>query len=357
MHKGIKSFYIIITYILFINTALFSQTILKTADILFNEGMEFRALELYTSWLSQKQSSKQQNFLPILLRSAKIIENPELSLKLVKRYYSNLDEDGKYKVALFISSQSDIIGDLEEAYTYYIKAISLKPKDSELIVYRAASLLAEMGEKQKASKLLQPIIKKCKNQTVRASSIMLYSRLLAEQGQIEQAIKTASFVFKLKLKNYPPVTKYWLSFLIKNYPQKSNNLKKQYKKLKTSKSFNYFKPVPSPAMILSGLLSDSDSLYIEKKIVKSDNKIEKKPEIKTLKKDVTPLIQVGSFTDIENSQYFAKDVNKRGFETEIREDADKKHFRVFVVFDGKEPFEQLLLRLKDASLEGYLVFE
>jgi cell division protein FtsN len=72
------------------------------------------------------------------------------------------------------------------------------------------------------------------------------------------------------------------------------------------------------------------------------------------------LVQAGSFRDPENARYLVRDLEARGFEARLVEKTvgEARYYRVVVGQElNPESAQALLLRLKDAGFEGFLLLE
>jgi cell division protein FtsN len=72
------------------------------------------------------------------------------------------------------------------------------------------------------------------------------------------------------------------------------------------------------------------------------------------------LVQAGSFRDPENARYLARDLVARGFEAHLVEKTvgEVRYYRVVVGREqSSESAQALILRLKDAGFEGFLLLE
>ena len=72
------------------------------------------------------------------------------------------------------------------------------------------------------------------------------------------------------------------------------------------------------------------------------------------------LVQAGSFRDPENARYLVRDLGARGFEARVVEKpvGDTRYYRVLVGAEQTPDSAQvLILRLKDAGYEGFLLLE
>ncbi len=69
-------------------------------------------------------------------------------------------------------------------------------------------------------------------------------------------------------------------------------------------------------------------------------------------------VQVGSFRDVENAQYMARDVRNLGFEVAIRSRSrGGSHYHQVIVDPGGDTAQQTVVKLKEHGLEGFLVFD
>ena len=72
------------------------------------------------------------------------------------------------------------------------------------------------------------------------------------------------------------------------------------------------------------------------------------------------LVQAGSFRDPENARYLVRDLGARGFEARVVEKSlgEARYYRVVVGPEqSPESAQALILRLKDAGYEGFLLLE
>ncbi len=364
------------------------DSLLQTADLLYLEGLHPQALELYSKWLPLKSSQRKTVFPDILFRTASLIEEPQLSIQLLERYIPQLNQkEDRFKGYLIAGTEADLIGDILKAHDCYQNALSISQKeiDSPLpmrsqkkwlqshwqVAYYCAAAAAEMGNRKEAAERLKPIVKSCPNRSIKAFSIMLYSRLLAELGQRQESIRTAEMIFKLNLKRWPSVAQYWIEFLIREYPKDTVALNAAYQAVVKKGDPLLVEAVPTPSMILSGLFKKAEEKKegvsssskkkvhsVKKKVVQpNDKKTVKKEKRKEPEKKRINLIQVGSFKDRSNADFFSKDVQKKNFDSFVSYSSQTQYYRVFVRPRDAESIETLLIQLKDSGFEGYLVFE
>lgn len=382
-----KRLILLLSLLLFFSFPTFSQSAqerLIQADHLFQEGKVNEAVEIYQTLLSHVGFQRQKEFGKALYWVALLEPMPQIALGYLEKYLPAVEHpEYQFELIFLLAIHYDLLGETLSALKHYQKAIAIydkAPLPSQKTLYLkarffSATLLAQMGQTQEAKVASLAIIKEDADPSFTVQAVLLQSRLLVEEGKIEEGIEAVQALFRQNEFRSSPLFRYWCNFLIDHYPLQTTILKDSYERLKKSEGdYPLAEAIPTLSMILSDLKNSSmvplntqeiaEKEESEKEI--SSVSVEQQAPPKALPKETlqpaknTPpaqknyWIQVASFSDKENALFYAKELKKKDFPYKITL-AKSGVYRVYVIPKAGEDLNLLFLKLKDAGFEGLLV--
>lgn len=338
MNRGFmkESHLIIIFMILFLlsPTVVFADP-LQEARQFSAAGENEKALELYTSWLSDNETSSL--FPDILEESLSIIKDPDEQLTYLSVLKSRLSRQKTGVINIRSGILLEMLGNIEQALTLY-EDVSYGGTTGSIALLRAAELRFQVGDTQKAELQARAILGTTSDQAQKTRAIVLLSRISCVKGEREAAEQLMRDVPDPSEPSYI----LWLALLKDGEGHGP-----------LDEAFLAGEVLPySGALDTFGLLPDPQET-------------EKNPEesaILTGPAVTDPeliSIQIGSFLDRENAEYRILDLEKVGIEgaiVEIERD-EKIYFRVIVPDIPYEKLQEEILRLKTHGFEGFPLYE
>lgn len=388
----IKRFFLFWLILFLTPLILQSEPSLEEAKSLEEQGKAAAALTAYHQWLKANPSSPQYG--EIVLHASGLETDPNRLLEFLK---SSLDQIQKQressgspaaeteKIAFRLSLLQELLGKIEEAWRGYESSTAASPQYK----LNFAALLVEQGKLERALEVLDGIAAAIAlsggkdgvsaNRDIILRSRILKARILALQNEVGPAERAFRELLVLKIKN-EYLAEALLAFfeLLINEKRRSEaaEVLKELR-LKFSRSPEYilaqamwenrvdaavifaFSPLrlfhasPGKAILPSG---SGERQPVVTAVVE-----EKKAPVPPLVSSEEPLVlvQAGSFKMKENAEYLAKDLQGLGFTARIVDFKleDKLYYRVVVDPPRVvEEAQKVLMRLKDAGFEGFLLF-
>jgi tetratricopeptide (TPR) repeat protein len=342
------------------------------------KGDRAGAAALYEQWLAANPASPE--FTQVLFHAADIHPRLTSSLALLEKYLSHSsDKAARSAILGKTATLYEISGDFVKAQALFGEAYSVNPGEAAFpFLYRSARLLFELGEVQKSEDSARVVARLCKNPVTKKRSAFLLTRILAASGKLEEALNIA-----LRLtedSSNPGDNESIFRFIVTladslgSEPERSLALQKLAKDYPDSPEFRLASQAagqsrrgavtqfPTPSALLNPL-PPGLSVHGSSATAENPPPAAEVPAAASAPETAKPgprAVQTGSFSVRENAEYMIRDLARLGFTAEILEAAGKTGsliYKVAIPLDGgPEEAQKLLIRLKEKSVEGFLLF-
>jgi tetratricopeptide (TPR) repeat protein len=344
---------------------------LETALEKEKKGDRAGAVASCEEWLKANPLSPE--FVKTLFHAADIHPDLKQSIVLLEKYQGTPpDKAAQSAITGKTATLYEISGNFPKAQRLYEEAYSANPgEETFAFLYRSARLLFELGETRKSEDQARVISSLCKNPVTKKRAAFLLTRIIAASGNPENALALALrltedasgpadnesiylFIFTLadSLGKQPERT-LALQRLAKDYPDSPEF---RIASQAAGRGGGSVSALPTPSALLNP--------FPQPKAPSAAASSETPPAAQTpaatpRQEPVATAVQTGSFSVRENAEYMVKDLAAFGFTAEIRETAGKTGnpvYKVVVPIPRPEETQTLLIRLKEKSIEGFLLF-
>lgn len=377
----IKRFFLFWLILFLTPLILQGEPSLEEAQSLEEQGKAAAALTAYRQWLKANTSSPQYG--EVVLHASALEPDPNRLLEFLKSSLDQIKKQGESsdplpaeagKIALRLSLLQELLGNIEAAWRGYESSTVALPQYK----LNLAALLVEQGKLEKALEVLDGIAPAIAlsggkegvsaNRDIIIRSRILKARILALQNKIAPAERTLRELLALRIKSdYLAEALLALFELLINEKRRSDGAEVlEELRLKFPRSPEYILAQAiwenrvdavvvfafSPLRLLHSTLG-SGSL--------TDTAEEKKAPLPgpVSSEEQLVLVQVGSFRMKENAEYLASDLQGLGFAACIVDFKLEDNLYYRVVVDPPrvvEEAQKVLMHLKDAGFEGFLLF-
>lgn len=379
----IKRFFLFWLILFLTPLILQSEPSLEEAKSLEEQGKAAAALTAYRQWLKANPSSPQYG--EIVLHASVLETDPDRLLEFLK---SSLDQIQKQressgspaaeteKIAFRLSLLQELLGKIEEAWRGYESSTAASPQYK----LNFAALLVEQGKLERALEVLDGIAAAIAlsggkdavsaNRDIIIRSRILKARILALQNKVGPAERAFRELLVLKIKNEylaEALLAFFELLINENRRSEAAEVLKELR-LKFSRSPEYilaqamWENRVDAAVIFAfsplRLFHASPGKAILPLVTVVEEKKAPVPPLVSSEETLV-LVQAGSFKMKENAEYLAKDLQGLGFTARIVDFKleDKLYYRVVVDPPRVvEEAQKVLMRLKDAGFEGFLLF-
>ncbi|HEB11499.1 MAG TPA: SPOR domain-containing protein [Spirochaetales bacterium] len=377
----IKRFFLFWLILFLTPLILQGEPSLEEAQSLEEQGKAAAALTAYRQWLKANTSSPQYG--EVVLHASALEPDPNRLLEFLKSSLDQIKKQGESsnplpaeagKIALRLSLLQELLGNIEAAWRGYESSTVALPQYK----LNLAALLVEQGKLEKALEVLDGIAPAIAlsggkegvsaNRDIIIRSRILKARILTLQNKIAPAERTLRELLALRIKSdYLAEALLALFELLINEKRRSDGAEVlEELRLKFPRSPEYILAQAiwenrvdavvvfafSPLRLLHSTLG-SGSL--------TDTAEEKKAPLPgpVSSEEQLVLVQVGSFRMKENAEYLASDLQGLGFAAYIVDFKLEDNLYYRVVVDPPrvvEEAQKVLMHLKDAGFEGFLLF-
>ncbi len=377
----IKRFFLFWLILFLTPLILQGEPSLEEAQSLEEQGKAAAALTAYRQWLKANTSSPQYG--EVVLHASALEPDPNRLLEFLKSSLDQIKKQGESsdplpaeagKIALRLSLLQELLGNIEAAWRGYESSTVALPQYK----LNLAALLVEQGKLEKALEVLDGIAPAIAlsggkegvsaNRDIIIRSRILKARILTLQNKIAPAERTLRELLALRIKSdYLAEALLALFELLINEKRRSDGAEVlEELRLKFPRSPEYILAQAiwenrvdavvvfafSPLRLLHSTLG-SGSL--------TDTAEEKKAPLPgpVSSEEQLVLVQVGSFRMKENAEYLASDLQGLGFAACIVDFKLEDNLYYRVVVDPPrvvEEAQKVLMHLKDAGFEGFLLF-
>lgn len=377
----IKRFFLFWLILFLTPLILQGEPSLEEAQSLEEQGKVAAALTAYRQWLKANTSSPQYG--EVVLHASALEPDPNRLLEFLKSSLDQIKKQGESsdplpaeagKIALRLFLLQELLGNIEAAWRGYESSTVALPQYK----LNLAALLVEQGKLEKALEVLDGIAPAIAlsggkegvsaNRDIIIRSRILKARILTLQNKIAPAERTLRELLALRIKSdYLAEALLALFELLINEKRRSDGAEVlEELRLKFPRSPEYILAQAiwenrvdavvvfafSPLRLLHSTLG-SGSL--------TDTAEEKKAPLPgpVSSEEQLVLVQVGSFRMKENAEYLASDLQGLGFAACIVDFKLEDNLYYRVVVDPPrvvEEAQKVLMHLKDAGFEGFLLF-
>lgn len=377
----IKRFFLFWLILFLTPLILQGEPSLEEAQSLEEQGKAAAALTAYRQWLKANTSSPQYG--EVVLHASALEPDPNRLLEFLKSSLDQIKKQGESsdplpaeagKIALRLSLLQELLGNIEAAWRGYESSTVALPQYK----LNLAALLVEQGKLEKALEVLDGIAPAIAlsggkegvsaNRDIIIRSRILKARILTLQNKIAPAERTLRELLALRIKSdYLAEALLALFELLINEKRRSDGAEVlEELRVKFPRSPEYILAQAiwenrvdavvvfafSPLRLLHSTLG-SGSL--------TDTAEEKKAPLPgpVSSEEQLVLVQVGSFRMKENAEYLASDLQGLGFAAYIVDFKLEDNLYYRVVVDPPrvvEEAQKVLMHLKDAGFEGFLLF-
>ena len=377
----IKRFFLFWLILFLTPLILQGEPSLEEAQSLEEQGKAAAALTAYRQWLKANTSSPQYG--EVVLHASALEPDPNRLLEFLKSSLDQIKKQGESsdplpaeagKIALRLSLLQELLGNIEAAWRGYESSTVALPQYK----LNLAALLVEQGKLEKALEVLDGIAPAIAlsggkegvsaNRDIIIRSRILKARILTLQNKIAPAERTLRELLALRIKSdYLAEALLALFELLINEKRRSDGAEVlEELRVKFPRSPEYILAQAiwenrvdavvvfafSPLRLLHSTLG-SGSL--------TDTAEEKKAPLPgpVSSEEQLVLVQVGSFRMKENAEYLASDLQGLGFAACIVDFKLEDNLYYRVVVDPPrvvEEAQKVLMHLKDAGFEGFLLF-
>lgn len=377
----IKRFFLFWLILFLTPLILQGEPSLEEAQSLEEQGKAAAALTAYRQWLKANTSSPQYG--EVVLHASALEPDPNRLLEFLKSSLDQIKKQGESsdplpaeagKIALRLSLLQELLGNIEAAWRGYESSTVALPQYK----LNLAALLVEQGKLEKALEVLDGIAPAIAlsggkegvsaNRDIIIRSRILKARILTLQNKIAPAERTLRELLALRIKSdYLAEALLALFELLINEKRRSDGAEVlEELRLKFPRSPEYILAQAiwenrvdavvvfafSPLRLLHSTLG-SGSL--------TDTAEEKKAPLPgpVSSEEQLVLVQVGSFRMKENAEYLASNLQGLGFAAYIVDFKLEDNLYYRVVVDPPrvvEEAQKVLMHLKDAGFEGFLLF-
>ncbi len=350
----------IISMLMISNGIVFSQEQSELSDLVGRADFFSRLREEYTS-----------------------ADSPHDALDLIKEFLPAVEQDDhRHTLLLDMARIEEQIGKLQEAQLHYQSAaFAPSGKRDFHALYLSALLLIEFANYEQALLQCRHIVRESTDTELTHMARMQEARILQHQDREAEAATVLHALYEAR-EQLPAGVLYGMYMLYASLPEESDTeIHSIAKQLETrfpdSPEYGLLqdqiarKPT---AEVSLGLLSVPDSPPPHREAVpdtliqsteKTDSDDDSDDESngegegdENKQNQKSHAIQTGSFRDAENAHYMQRELEKQGFTAMVvqADVNDSTFYRVLVPIAYGESEEEIVLKLKEKSFEGYPVY-
>ena len=296
--------------------------------------------------------------------SALTLQDAESQLGTVEQ---SLTENQAIDGYRHVAAIAELSGRLQSALEYYGKAGALGHEESE---FQAAAILYELGRIAEAEERARRLVFGAGDYSVRRRATGVVARCMAADGRTAEALSLLSTVAAIdETEHLEPET---LLLLLRLAEDEGRGDLAERTRRRLGELFpGSIELALAAADPTSITLAPSLPELLERPLEPPAQQVGGREGDTRARPDAGPLpsagrveestpigVQIGSFRDLENAEYMARDLRQRGFTVEIlssrRNDAEL-HRVVVPTVTGQDP-QRLLMELKSNGVEGFLLF-
>ena len=340
--------------LLFITPHLFSISF-DEAAALDREGKITEAVEAYR-WLLENDDEK---YCEIASRLVYLVSNLDEKRRLLADAIGVCKEpEALHSFYVALAGVEEITGNLESAQKYYQSASLALPEKKDFgSLLQSAVLLFELGNYRGAEAQATVIKETCRLDELVSAAEVLLSRVFLATDREDKSLQIAFSILKKETADLRPAALLWVVEL-SGYLGKSELRERAAERLisefpDSPEAAIYggdIGRVPSPSVFIGLRQTDNEAKAAETAIV---------DDTADQEEGVTLSVQTGLYSVRENAEYALKDLEKEGFNAEIREReiGDSVYYRVLIADVGPDQIDGVILELKEKGFEGFRVYE
>ena len=333
-------------------------------------GKRAEALRLYRAWLEEHPRSA--SVAAVLGEALRLEPSPKEAARLLLGALA-ADPPGRAEILRRDGGLLEVAGRVEEAAALYRSV----PGDPELAL-RLAALLVGQGEGKEALAVLEPLRPPAGGAGGEAAGAAARVELLRGRAlRLEERLPEAEAAFRAAAPASPGAALELFLLLEGRLPKSGADealavLEARFpgspeaalaRGVREGKAASGVERAVNPADLLEAASAGGPTAGAPAPPVTAAPTAAPPPAVPPAATRAAPagvLIQTGSFTVEENAQYMVRDLQRAGYSARVlkRELGGKSFFRVVVAPEGgtDAAAQALLLKLKNAGFEGFLLF-
>lgn len=322
------------------------------------------------NWLAEHRED--HRFFDRLLDTAEAFEDPSRSKQILDRYLPLLDKpEERYEVLLILAQIEESLGNYKDAQSHYQSAAFVRRGERDYrALFHSALLLIEQGEYSLAEVQLTRVRDSTDSEKLMRTAQLNLARLYALTGNHEEAEKAVADI--MEDETGPEI--YYLIYTVSSHLEMDEQARAAGERL--IKEF----PKSPEAQLVQGLAEEAPSTEKVFGLLRGEAAADRREETadsgkaaseetqKETRQEETEAepqeiqkargVQTGSFRDIENADYMAAELEKKGFSAQVEEKTvnGTKYHQVIVPVPEDLRAQDILLRLKEEGFEGYPVY-
>ncbi|MFO7848522.1 MAG: tetratricopeptide repeat protein [Spirochaetia bacterium] len=319
------------------------------------------------NWLAEHREDP--HFYDRLLDTAKAFEDPSRSKQILDRYLPLLDKpEERYEVLLMLAHLEESLGNYKDAQSHYQSAAFVRRGERDYkALFHSALLLIEQGEYSLAEVQLTRVRDSTDSEKLMRTAQLNLARLYALTGNTEEAEKTIAGI--MEDETGPEI--YYLIYTVSSHLEMDEQARAAGQRL--IKEF----PKSPEAQLVQGIAEEAPStekvfgLLLREETAESSKAAsgeaqketrgqpqQDEEQVKPQEEQKARGVQTGSFRDIENADYMAAELEKKGFSAQVEEKTvnGTKYHQVIVPVPEDLRAQNIMLRLKEEGFEGYPVY-
>ncbi|MFP4490378.1 MAG: SPOR domain-containing protein [Spirochaetaceae bacterium] len=341
-----------------------------------NDGEQWNSLsaEEKTDWLAENREDP--HFYDRLLNTAEAFEEPSRSKQILEGYLPLLDKpEERYKVLLNLARMEESLGNYGNAQTYYQSAAFVRRGERDYnALFHSALLLIEQGEFSLAEVQLRRIHENTDSAELMRKAQLNLARLYALSGENEQAESAVAGIMEEDEMGEEDggAEIYYLVYAVSSHLKMEEQAQAARQRLieKFPKSpeaqlvQGLAEEAPSMEKVF-GLLGSAGEIPVETAEIRESDSEETREQPQqeetqgtTQEQQKARGVQTGSFRDIENADYMAAELEKKGFTPRVEEKTvnETKYHQVIVPIPEDTEAQSIMIKLKEEGFEGYPVY-
>ncbi|MBN1696043.1 MAG: tetratricopeptide repeat protein [Spirochaetales bacterium] len=366
-----KRFSVICIFIMFFSLfASGEESLLEKARRLAGENKIEEAVPLYRQWFEKwlEEHRDDEPVVDVVAEYIRIENEPAFFVSTLVPVIPHIQKASlRSGLTAVCALVMELGGNTEEAVRYYIKAANSANDDKKSdYLLNAAELIFEQGDFERTKELLTPVMAQKGKSDVRGRAACLYARSLFAAGNTEEAERYYRIIMveNKDSEAYPQILLGYCELCF--VTGKKEKALEIYELLRRSYS-------GSPEYYCAGqLIERTESLIesfpgpssyflpytsIEQEVKKTGSEDDHSENPPSFDENAPLFIQTGSYVMKDNALEMVKELESHSFKAVIIEKliGETRYYRVVIEVKKGEISNDIVLRLKEAGYEGFLV--
>ncbi len=320
---------------------------------------ESNSLEAHKEWL--RKNTEHNNYYTVLEKTITLFTNIDNVISFLKEQIQYLKTNSqRFQILHILGQYEKLSGDFESAQRHYQLASSFDKGVLGLkALFSSAYLLFQMGELDRCENQIKKILsneEQLDNNTIK-QTWLLYSNVLASKNKTVKAKQICDMVYKKYEDSLSSQEVYILYSVSKNVglneieKKTSDIIRKKYPQ-SPEYSLVYGGPVEElvwPRFYLTPEKATTKETQVQTESYNGEKEDQNNEFV---------MIQIGSFTVIDNAKTMVSTLEKKGFSAVIKEKTVRQTIYYTVVLPKipKGKSQEFLIKLKDKGIEGFLIY-